>query len=264
MNRFLLTCALTAAATVASVASAAEPNAAEHYRIFSQVYVGASAEPTAENLTLYSSAAVYDFLIGGNETAILDFAKKRFYLLDGVRQVQTEIDCQTLHRFNFEARADIDARPQISPIIRFAARPKYDVQYDARESRLELRSGVIDYRVDCVAAPRREVAESFRIFADWYAQLNATRVGALPPYARSELNAELLERGLLPSRVTRTLHADGKTFVARSQHELAWKWEPGDRKRVEEATRWRRSFKSVSFSVYRRIETARQPNGGHK
>lgn len=57
----------------------------------------------------------------------------------------------------------------------------------------------------------------YRDFADWSARLNMLLPPKYPPFLRLELNKQIAERTMLPSRIDRVSRHNNKTIAYRSQ-----------------------------------------------
>lgn len=226
----------------------------DEFRVDTDIYVGKQKQPIAQNLTIFTSGLVYDFpLAGPEEITVFDPAHGRFVLLDCQRKVKTTLT--TTEIVEFAAAMKVQAQ-EIGGVVAFAASPQFEHHFDQKNQRLTLSSELMTYRTKG-APPRSEsAAASYRNFADWYARLNATRPGNLPPFARIELNKAIAERGLIPEEVERRIAPKnrlvGRELVVRSQHNIVWQLTNTDRKRIEKAGTDMVSFQSVSFRDYQR------------
>lgn len=235
----------------------AGPLPADEFRIETKVYLEDADEPAQENLTLFQRGVVYDFLDSSpREVTIYEPTSGQFTLLDVDRKFKTSIDRKTLSAFVAAVKVQAE---KAQPLIREAADPEFEVAFNERLKEVSLQGDLIQYAAAGQAFPADQghIARHYREFADMYARLNATRPGALPPFARLQLNSQLASRGLYPTRVELTLVrgrllAGGKT-VARSEHSVGWRLLRADQKRIDAASRQRVQFKSVSFGKYRRL-----------
>jgi hypothetical protein len=233
---------------------------AADFRIETKVYLGEETASTTGNLTLFYQHAVYDFFDGNpREITIYDPRQKHFTLLDVERQVKTRIDQETLLEFvaGIEVRA-----AKGGALVRESARPKFKHEFDASTKTVVLSGERIRYVAQGQTFADAETERQYKEFADMYARLNSTRVGALPPMARLELNAALAERRLLPVAVTRTLRSQnlllGETQIARSEHIVTWRLLRSDEERIDKANAQLVSFKAVAFDEFRGIEAPKE------
>jgi hypothetical protein len=129
------------------------------------------------------------------------------------------------------------------------------LSFDEQSDWLTLSSKVLTYRMRGSAPKQASAVETYRQFADWYARLNATRPGNLPPFARLELNKATAARGLIPEEVELTVVPPnlltGRKLVVRSHHLVNWLLSNTDRKRVDEAGKYLADFQTVGFREYR-------------
>jgi hypothetical protein len=223
------------------------------FRVETDVFVNGQKKPVAQNLTVFTSGLVYDFpLSGPGEVAVLDPQRGRFVLLDTSRKVKATLTTQELLEFAASMKvqaADADG------LLGFAVRPQFEQTFDEQGGWLTLGSKWITYRLKGSPPKDPTLVETYRQFADWYARLNATRPGNLPPYARLELNRVTAERGLIPEQVELTVVPNnrlvGRTLVVRSTHLVNWRLSNTDRQRIEEAGDHLVNFQTVKFSEFR-------------
>ena len=234
---------------MAIVASAS----ADEFRVESDIFVGNQKEPIAKNLTLFSSGLVYDFpRMGPKEITVFDPARGRFVLLDPRRKVKTTVTTQEL--LELAAAMKVHAR-EMKGAFAFAANPKFDQEMDDETGWLTLSSPSLTYRALCISPESSSAVASYRGFADWYARLNATRPGSLPPFARMELDRAISERRQVPQEVELTVEPErrfvGRKLVVRSKHLFNWRLSNVDRQQIEKAGTYMADFEAVSVSTYR-------------
>ena len=237
---------------------------AEDFRIETDVLVGGEKEPVAQNVTLFSGGLVYDFpLIGPQEITVFDAGRGRFVLLDVPRKTKTTLLTQEL----LEITAAIKVQAQeLDGVFAFAADPQFKREIDQPEGWLTLSSSLLTYRAKGVKPKLSEAAATYRDFADWYARLNATRPGNLPPFARLELNRLLGERQEVPEEVELTVEPKnrwaGRKLVVHSHHIFNWRLSNTDRKRIDTAGGYMADFQAVGFQEYREpLQLASQARG---
>ncbi len=236
-------------AWMAVVASAS----ADEFRVESEIFVGNQTEPIAGNLTLFSSGLVYDFpRMGPKEITVFDPARGRFVLLDPRRKVKTTVTTQEL--LELAAAMKVHAR-DVEGAFASAANPNFDQHMDDESGWLTLSSPSLTYRAQCIVPQLPSAVARYRGFADWYARLNATRPGSLPPFARMELDRAISERGKVPSEVELTVEPErkfvGRKLVVRSKHLFNWRLSNTDRQQIEKAGTYMADFQAVSVSSYR-------------
>jgi hypothetical protein len=230
--------------------------AADDFRVATKVYSHVDASVAFENLTLFADGVVYDFMLTApREVVVFDGKRGRFILLDAARKVQTGILGDEL--LKFAAAIQARGRQSSDAFVRFVAEPKFSPAFDAVERRFSLSSDYLTYQVKTVKPTGAAAAREYRHFADWYAYLNATNVGAMPPFPRMELNKALADQGLVPAEVELTIvpdprRASKKKIVVRSEHEAAWRLLPTDRERIDKLGADIAQFRTVSFEEFRR------------
>ncbi len=237
---------------------------AEDFRIETDVFLGGEKEPVAQNVTLFSGGLVYDFpLIGPQEITVFDEARGRFVLLDVPRKTKTTLTTQEL----LQTTAAIKVQAQeLDGVFAFAADPQFQSEADGADGWLTLSSSLLSYRAKGIKPKLAATADAYRDFADWYARLNATRPGNLPPFPRLELNRTLAERQQVPEEVELTVEPKnrwtGRKLVVRSHHIFNWRLSNTDRKRIETAGTYMADFQAISFQDYRLpLLLASKPDG---
>jgi hypothetical protein len=237
---------------------------AEDFRIETDVFLGAEKEPVAQNLTLFTGSLVYDFpLIGPQEITVFDALRGRFILLDVPRKTKTTLQTQEL----LEITAAIKVQAQgLDGVFAFAADPQFKRDVEEQAGWLKLSSSLMTYRARGVTPQLSGAAATYRDFADWYARLNATRPGNLPPFPRLELNRLLEERQEVPEEVELIVEPKtrwaGRKLVVRSRHIFNWRLSNTDRKRIDTAGGYMADFQAVGFQEYREpLQLAAQAAG---
>lgn len=228
-------------------------SSAQDFRIESQIFVGKQKKPMAESVTVFTSGLIYDFpLTGPEEIVVFDPARGRFVLLDVARKTKTTLTTQELVQFTAAMKVHAS---ELEGAFGFAANPNFEVHFDSEQHRLTLDSKLLSYDVTGVEPKQPEAVKDYRIFADWYARLNSTRPGNLPPFARIELNRNLSENGLIPKDVELTVSSKigllSRTLTVRSHHLANWTLSGKDRDRVKLAGTYMAEFDAVPFKEYR-------------
>ncbi|MCH5375827.1 MAG: hypothetical protein JJ992_17790 [Planctomycetes bacterium] len=229
----------------------------DEFRIDTDVFRGDEKEPFAQNVTIFTAGLVYDFpLIGPEEITVFDPIRGRFVLLDTERKIKTTLSTQELLEFTAAMKVQSE---KLGGVFAAAAEPGFAREFDSSGQWLTLRSKLLTYRAKGVAPTLETAAVSYQQFADWYSRLNATRPGSLPPFARIELNRELVEKGWIPEEVELTVTTQhrviGRKLVIRSRHLPYWRLSNTDRKRIDTAGTYMAKFQAVSFKEYRREES---------
>jgi hypothetical protein len=241
----------------------------EDFRVATRVFVGDNPRPAGENLTLFVGDTVYDFMeTAPRETTVFDVATGQFDLLDPARNVRATITTDQLLRFAAALKVRIAANERIDPVVRFAANPRFTSTYDDAQRQLVLRSPLMTYRTSGVVASEQRAGKYHR-FCDWFGQLNATRPGALPPFARLRLNQELASRSLVPQETVLTIvtrRAGNRTTVLRSRHEFARTLTDADQRRIDAARTQMAEFTPVAFHEFcgTLLQADRAPSAGRR
>jgi hypothetical protein len=227
---------------------------AEEFRVETDIFLGDQKEPLAQNVTLFSSGLVYDFpRTGPEEITVFDPSRGRFVLLDPKRKIKTTVTTQEL--LELAAAMKVHAR-ELEGAFAFAANPEFDEEMDDNTGWLTLSSPLLTYRAHCTTPKLPSAVTSYRSFADWYARLNATRPGSLPPFARMELNRAIAQRDQVPEEVELTVEPKiryvGRKLVVRSRHLFNWRLSNTDRKQIDQAGTHMADFEAVTVREYRR------------
>ena len=225
---------------------------AQEFRVQSEVFVADEETPIAENLTLFTASnVVYDFSLNDSqEIAMWDAKGGRLILLDPTRRQKATVMTEKLMEFNRGIKA-VAASKKDTDLFE----PRFEVKFDDAQRTLNLSSKRITYLVIGQPANEATAAQRYKDFADWYARLNAMRIGNMPPFGRLELNRHLAEHGLLPQEVKRTVIYDrafGQQHEMRSKHIIDWMLSNTDRKRINEVGGYLASFAEVALPEYLR------------
>lgn len=226
----------------------------QEFRIENAVYVGNSQDPVARSTTVFSGGRVYDFLNKPAEITVFDPAGGRFMLLDVSRKMRTELPTTRVQAFT--ARLRKWAAAQSDPALQFLADPQFVVRYDGPSGQLDLESRWMTYRVKTMAASEA-LADQYREFSDWYAQLNTMlNPGTRPPFGRLKLNELLHEHSRIPLEVlleTRSGHGLlARPTRVRTEHQLVDQLAEADRDRLAQTDQFLAMFQAVDFSEYQR------------
>jgi hypothetical protein len=221
---------------------------ADDFRVETDVFVGKQKDPVATYLTLFSGKTIYDFVLSDpKQVTVFDTVRGRFILLDVERAVKTELKLQEIEAFHAELRERAVERGE--PL--FPANVRYSF---VDEGEWHVLSGeALEYRARGVTPKHSGAAEQYRMFADWYAQLNAMRPGNPPPYARMELNKTLAERNLIPEEIQRTLSVGRfptRKSEARTQHLMNWILSEQDQKQIRRVGNQLQEFSSVPLQDF--------------
>lgn len=227
---------------------------ADEFRVETDIFVGNQEKPIAENVTLFTDGRVYDFpLTGPEEITVFDPSRGRFVLLDCRRKVKTTLTTQDLVEFTSALKAHAT---ETDGVFAFAANPRFQQNHDSQTDWLTLSASLMTYRARGLTPNSKTVVSTYRKFADWYARLNATRPGSLPPFARLKLNEAIAKEGWIPEEVELTvtpkMRVVGRKLVMRSHHATVWHLSNKDRERIEKAGDQMHTFQAVGFQDYRK------------
>jgi hypothetical protein len=207
---------------------------AENFRIETNIFEGNNKEPLSKTTTLFCNGVVYDFLESPAQTAV--FKKPngknagRFILLDGRQRIRTEISTDQIQGAVENLRTW--ASEQSQPFLKFAANPDFKETFEPGSGQLVLASHIESYTVETTPATNPQAASEYRVFLDWYAQLNTLLSGGPPPQPRLELNKSLSRHKAIPMTVELTRAGDKAPL--RAEHEFTWLLSQNDMSRIED------------------------------
>lgn len=235
--------------------SAEAPAWGGDFRVDTKIYQGDAAEPVAHNLTLFHAGRVYDFvLVDDQETSITiyDPRNSQFVLLLPERSVKTVIDAGELLKFTsfFKVRGSNSE----DPLVKFCSVPEFTEVFDESTLEVTLTGDRMSYRVRGLEPPESSVLQEYRQFNDWFTRLNSARPGAMPPFARLELNKATANKQIIPVMVERTIHPrnrlTGRPEVVRSEHTNTWRLLDSDLQRIQRAGENLARYREVRFDQY--------------
>ena len=232
---------------------------ADEFRMETDVFSGSQVDPIVETLTIFRPQVIYDFMgPNGEEITIFDIPRGSLVLIDTRRKIKTSISTSQLMAF----MAAVKSQPQASAKSHLLA-PQFQEKYEAAQQVVTLTDVHLTYRAKGIKPKHPEFAQRFQLFADWYARLNATRLGNPPPFGRIELNQSLARHGLIPVEIERTVMVKataGQPQKMRSRHLTNWQLTETDRKRIEQAKTCLESYPEVPPDRYWQISrTGRSP-----
>lgn len=218
------------------------------------VYAGDESTPVAENRTVFVGDKVYDELLGEpNEISVLNLNDPVVELLDVRRKVKSTLTGNDL--LQFVAAMKVEALQAKSPLARFAAAPHFELLQHEDTHQFRLKSEWLEYQVQTVDCDP-QISQKYRKFCDWYARLNATRVGALPPHARLELNSQLTLHPRFPTRIQLTIRNEKTAQELISRHELIEKLSDDDQQRIRQIDLDVTTFREVPLTEFRGLKLA--------
>ena len=222
------------------------------FRMETDVFSGSQVDPIVETLTIFRSQVIYDFMgPEGEEITIFDIPRGSIVLVDTQRKMKTSISTSQLMAF----MAAVKSQPQSSAKNHLLA-PQFQEKYEATQQVVTLTDVHLTYRAKGIKPKHPEFAQRFQLFADWYARLNATRLGNPPPFGRIKLNQSLARHGLIPAEIERTVVVNAtadRTQKMRSRHLTNWQLTETDRKRIEQAETCLENYPEVPPNRYWQI-----------
>ena len=230
-----------------------KPVSAEDFCMETDVFADTSTDPIVETLTIFRGQVIYDFMgPAGEEITIFDIPRGSIVLVDTRRKIKTSISTSQLMAF----MATVKSQPQSSAASSHLLAPQFQETYEAAEQTLTLTDVKLTYRAKGIKPKHPEFAQRFQLFADWYARLNATRLGNPPPFGRIELNQSLARHGLIPAEIERTVVVNAttdRTQKMRSHHLTNWQLTETDRKRIKQAETCLENYPEVPPDRYWQI-----------
>lgn len=230
------------------------PARADDFRVTTRVYVGDQTQPAGENLTVFVDEKVYDFVERApREITVFDADTGQFDLIDPSRKIWTSLSMNQLLRFTAQLKVRAAGNERLDRVVRTAANPDFTETYDETEKKLVLHNPALTYRATGVSLAVSRMAR-YHQFCDAFCHLNATRAGALPPFARLELNRQLSERGVVPGEITLNIaprRAGETSTELRSKHDFSTDLTDAALARIAEVQTQKTDFTWVPFHQYR-------------
>ena len=208
------------------------------------------------NETYFLNERIIDLGLSRNGTpesaTILELNSGNITLCD----LSSKSKCTLSYDDLLEAVAAVTSRLEDKPaIVKFAAEPEFDVEWDSDSSQLNMTAAPMSYRLFTSSKRGNAVALLYRRFADMSARLNVTRPGGLPPKARLEINRELQTRNLIPLRVELT--RGDRPFLVYSTHEFDPKLTAEDEQSIAAVGSWQEQFEPTDLVSFRLGKNAR-------
>lgn len=230
-----------------------EAASTDDFRMETDVFFGTQTDPIVETLTIFRSQVIYDFMgSDGEEITIFDIPRGSIVLVDTKRKMKTSISTSQLMAFMATVKSQSKSTAENSHLLA----PQFQEKYEAAKQVLTLTDVKLSYRARGIRPKHPEFAQRFQLFADWYARLNATRLGNPPPFGRIKLNQSLARHGLIPAEIERTVVVDAtadRSQKMRSRHLTNWQLTETDRKRIEQAKTCLETYPEVPPDRYWQI-----------
>ena len=199
-------------------------------------------------------------MVGDNgEIVQFDADKKTFTLIDPALRIQTQIDAEETRRRVEQLRQQVLNDPEIrtNSFRHFVFNPIFESEFDAASGMLALQSPWIDYEIKTI--PFTDVSSSmYYDFCDWVCYLNfRLHPRSSQMLVRLGVNRLLREKQRFAVSVSSSLYPGGKQGFARpdrtsSSHDISRRLSDADRRRIEQAEEFKRTFPQVPFDEYQR------------
>jgi hypothetical protein len=218
--------------------------AAGDFRIETKVYLADDEEqPISENLTLFQTGVVYDFLAEPETITIFrppaGNAPGRFIVLDPDRSLKMEVTTDQIEGLLEKLRGW--AAQHKDPYVRFLGQPDFTEGAAEETDTVVLTSKHMTYRVHTAKATDDASLAAYRQFSDWYARFN-TRGGVLP-FPRLAVNELLYRQKVIPTEVE--LQIPGRGVNLKAVHRTDWLLSKQDEQRINAAQEQVGSFRQV-------------------
>ncbi|MCY2962778.1 MAG: hypothetical protein NT069_03855 [Planctomycetota bacterium] len=227
---------------------------AQEFRVYTKIYdVRAEAAakgsrkqsvPVSRTTTLFHAGKVYDALDAGERMTVYEPAHNRFLILDGSRQLRTEVTTAEISGLirsaERSAQEYIDGKGKSSdigrvPLLQFQLAPDFTESVDDRAPSMRLNGSGALYEVKCVEPESEEYVKSYLEYADWAARLNYVVHAHAPlPGPRLALDESLRRHGWLPVEVVLQSRQKNGPHL-RAEHVYVWKLDEFDRKLITKA-----------------------------
>lgn len=235
-----------------TIAGPSLTSAEQPFRVVTSVFRHGSNQPVATSTSYFSANQICD--ISGQPDAsralIVDRSVEKVTIIDRQRQLACTVSLDELMRVGAALGTRTENKP---PLVKFAANPVFDVKWFDSNHKLKMNGEFINYDVETVPEQNASAAaQAYREFADWSAQVSATRKGGLPSQARLELNDQLSRKRAIPKRVELTfVDQRGQTAVFYSTHKYDWQLTESDQRKIAELNQTAKSLKQIDLAQFR-------------
>jgi len=212
------------------------------------------------NSTVFLLDGRFYSMIGDNgEIVEFDATTRTFTLIDPALRIQTQINAEETRRGVEQLRQRIlnDPSTRRDSFRHFAFNPTFTSEFDAVSGKLALQSHWIDYEIRTIPFSDPSAGKYYD-FVDWVCYLNfRLNPGSTQMLIRLEVNRLLREGERFPVSVSESIYPRGKQPLARpsrasSSHDLVRRLGDADRRRIEQAQEFKRTFPQVPFDEYQR------------
>jgi len=199
----------------------------------------ARSAPVSRTTTVFHAGKVYDFLDAGDRITIYEPAHGRFVILDGARQLRTELSVDDVTEritareqstWDYLQKEGRDAAH--APLLEFQLKPDFNESVESDKMILKLAGSQLDYEVRCLAAESEDHLRAYLAYTQWAARLNAVmHPQASLPAPRLALDGCLRRQGWLPVEV-RMRSRQPRGPHLRAEHRYDWKLTTTDRRLI--------------------------------
>lgn len=226
--------------------------AADVFRMETEVFVNGETKAAAEYLTLFTETAIYDFkLTSPEEVTVFDLQRNRIVVLDVASRRKATVSTDEILQFTAKIKPIVD---ESNPVFFAAAHPQLQISTDEDESKMTFASKHLTYAVTGVKPKHASATRRYQEFADWSARLSAMRLGNLPPFARIEVNRSIAEREWIPEEVERIVNPaklGQRKQEVRTTHYSNWMLSDSDRKKIDKVGDQMAEFEGVELRELR-------------
>lgn len=224
--------------------------AAEEFRIETDVFIGEEQQPVSQSVTIFEKEAVYDFAEKPAQIVVYrDATQERegeFILLNPEKRQRTVVPTSKVDTL-MRKLADW-ATKQNDPIMQFSAQPVFQEGFSKNSGQLSLRSPQWSYEVRTTPANSKAALMRYREFTDWYARLNCMLHSTPPPGPRLILNQKFIKHEVVPEEINRRIA--GQDVEVRAKHLFSWRLSREDHSRLDEARKYLASFEKVEAKEF--------------
>jgi len=201
----------------------------------------------------------YSMTGDNGEIVEFDAETKMFTLINPALRLQTQLDAEEIRKKVEQLRELRLSSPnaKTDSFGYFAFTPKFETEFDPASGMLALQSHWIDYEIKTIpfADP---AAVMYHDFCDWVCYLNLRlNPRSSQMLTRLEVNRLLREKQRFAVNVSVSIYANGKQGLAKpsqvsSSHDLVRRLSDADRKRIEQAQEFKRTFPKATIDEYQK------------
>jgi len=212
-----------------------------------------------QSTTFLLEGKFYSIIGDNGEMVEFDVEQKTFTLIDPALHIQTQIDAEETRRKVEQLRQTIlnDLNAKTDSFRYFAFKPIFVSEFNTASGTLALQSNWIDYEIKTIPFSDPQ-AGLYYDFCDWVCYLNfRLNPRSSQMLIRLEVNRFLRERHRFAVNVSESIYPKGKQGLTRpdrasSSHDIVRRLGDADRRRIEQAQEFKRTFPQVPFDEYQR------------